>query len=56
MEKLIYLKLQGFLIDDIVEEMSIGLGLVKYQIYYNNLQKGRGKQEFQNKKLKVFNF
>lgn len=29
-EKIIYLKLQGFLIDDIVKEMSIGLGFVKY--------------------------
>lgn len=33
------MKLHCFLIDDIVEEMSIGLGLVKYQIYRKNLQR-----------------
>jgi len=41
------------LIDDIVEEMSIGLGLVKYQIYYQNLQRGRGNRVISRKKLRV---
>ena len=49
MKKLVYLKLHGFLIDYIVKKMSIGLRFVKYYIYYNNLQKGIGKSEFQNK-------
>jgi len=54
MEKLVYLKLHGFLIDDIVKKMSIGLGLVKYYIYYNNLQMGIWNWDFQNK-ISTFN-
>jgi len=45
-----YLKLHCFLIDNIVEEMSIGLGLVKYQIYYKNLQRGRGNRVISRQK------
>jgi len=32
--------------------MSIGLGLVKYQIYYKNLQRGRGNRVIPRQKAK----